>query len=389
MKSILMILPLSAITLIAGPLFSEALPSSVVASDDEYAEEALQLDGSGSTESVLARAARIGASVVISSGEDEGAVYTSVEEKPAVYTVQDGDTLWDISDRYFGDPYVWPRVWSYNPTVTNPNWIYPGDLLYLTPKSPAAPPAAMKSAAVPVGAGTVPGMPRDSILVRSRGFVDTEALKKSGEIVGSNKAVMWLSQYDETYVEFPEASVKVGDRVSAFAILREVDPIDDEGTELGKIVEIKGLLRVVSFDAETKIARVAVEEAISPIKRGTLVGPVHRFLDVVPAVANEKEVKGNIVAFLDMGTLAATHHIVFVDRGAEEGVKEGNRFFAVEARDGLRRIDDEPDDREGFPTEVLAELRVVETRPHTSTCLITSSVRELEVGQKVEMRKGY
>ena len=106
-------------------------------------------------------------------------------------------------------------------------------------------------------------------------------------------------------------------------------------------------------------------------------------------VSNDRDLDGHLLAFLDPTILAATHQIVFVDIGAQHGVKEGNRLFVVEKRDGLRRINDQPDDREGYPKEVLAELRVVETRPETSTCLITSAVRELEVGEAVEMRKGY
>jgi hypothetical protein len=34
-------------------------------------------------------------------------------------------------------------------------------------------------------------------------------------------------------------------------------------------------------------------------------------------------------------------------------------------------------------------MRVIETRPHTSTCLVTASVMELSVGAEVEMVKGY
>src|SRR5262249_6476718 len=42
---------------------------------------------------------------------------------PESHSVRRGDTLWDISIRYFQDPYEWPRVWSYNPQIQNPHWI--------------------------------------------------------------------------------------------------------------------------------------------------------------------------------------------------------------------------------------------------------------------------
>ena len=60
-------------------------------------------------------------------------IITSDEpERPAgTYIVQENDTLWDLSDQVFGDALFWPTLWSYNPQITNPHWIYPGDLIYL------------------------------------------------------------------------------------------------------------------------------------------------------------------------------------------------------------------------------------------------------------------
>ncbi|MBC7174262.1 MAG: LysM peptidoglycan-binding domain-containing protein, partial [Polyangiaceae bacterium] len=41
---------------------------------------------------------------------------------PDAHTVRRGDTLWDITGFYYGNPWEWPRVWSYNPEITNPHW---------------------------------------------------------------------------------------------------------------------------------------------------------------------------------------------------------------------------------------------------------------------------
>ena len=68
---------------------------------------------------------------------------------------------------------------------------------------------------------------------------------------------------------------------------------------------------------------------------------------------------------------------------------EGNRFFVIEKRDTYRKSRDEDDDNEGYPFEVLAEMRVIEVRPNTSTCVITAAVKELSIGDTVEMVKGY
>src|SRR3954471_15887042 len=56
----------------------------------------------------------------------------TLEPVPDVHLVRRGDTLWDLCNRYYQNPWAWPKVWSYNPQVANPHWIYPGDQLRLT-----------------------------------------------------------------------------------------------------------------------------------------------------------------------------------------------------------------------------------------------------------------
>ena len=65
----------------------------------------------------------------------------------ADYTVEPGDTLWDIADEQLGDPTAWPEIWERNAgddmgggrTFDDPNLILPGWELDLTDAQPADP----------------------------------------------------------------------------------------------------------------------------------------------------------------------------------------------------------------------------------------------------------
>ncbi len=52
---------------------------------------------------------------------------------PEEYVIQKGDTLWDLSQKFLNNPWYWPKIWSNNPYIENPHWIYPGNKLRIVP----------------------------------------------------------------------------------------------------------------------------------------------------------------------------------------------------------------------------------------------------------------
>jgi len=342
------------------------------------------------SQSPLLDAARNRRSISIGGVSKRPAVQEAGPAGKKVHRVKEGDTLWEICESSFGDPYVWPRIWSYNPGITNPNWIYPGDIIWLRP------PERQVSTEKPETDEEEPVVQMEvtqaysSILHRNRGFVDNEALKQVGVIRGAQKINMLLTQYDEAYVEFKKnRDVQVGDEFAIYKVIRDIEQPEGENGEVGKLVEIFGAVRVISFDEEARIARVVIDESMKPIERGTFVGPVHSRFQLVPSRVNEKEMKATVVAHMDNTVLFSQHQVVFINKGSKHGVREGNRFLAVRKRDEYMASLDKKDAHDGFPFEVLAEMRVLETRDETSTCLVTAATRALEDGTVVEMVKGY
>ncbi len=316
---------------------------------------------------------------------------------PDVYTVRRGDTLWDITGRFYGSPWEWPRVWSYNPEITNPHWIYPDDPLRLLPEGEASP-ALPESGFDVASSGGQPRFQDQSVLLRDQGYLDEDALRTSGVVVGSPEEQMLLSTYDELYLRFEEdAEVRTGMELTVF---REVTGDERQVDEEGRLVRIYGTVRLRSYDPERRVGRAVITEALDPIERGFRVANIPRRFELVPAVANDRDLEGAVVATMRQHELVGDYQLVFIDLGADQGVQEGNRFFIVrrgdEWRDNLQGSESfagarEPDGETlgEYPTEIVAEGRVVSVRPTSSTLMITRSTFEVQVGDQVELREGY
>ena len=64
------------------------------------------------------------------------------------YTVQSGDCLWNLAEKYYGDGTQYKKLAAANPEITNPNLIYPGQVLTIPPADdlPAANPDSASTA---------------------------------------------------------------------------------------------------------------------------------------------------------------------------------------------------------------------------------------------------
>lgn len=317
---------------------------------------------------------------------------------PPTHTVRRGDTLWDVTGHYYGNPWEWPRVWSYNPEVTNPHWIYPDDVLRLLPGGVAP---VVTSGGVRVVSRGARG--EGSVYLREQGYLDIDALRNSGEIIGSPTDHMLLSPYDEVYVRFDELD---GGRPPAgeYTIFRELaEGIENEreAGDTGTLVRILGAVRVDEWDEERRTARATITEALDPIERGYRIAAIPRRFAVVPPVPADRDLESEVVASLRPSLLIGAEQIVFVSVGEEDGVRDGNRFFIVRSGDEWRRTLESSDGHEHgaalalpaspeeWPEEVIAEGRVVALRPHSAGLFITRSVRVVERGDRAEMRRGY
>jgi hypothetical protein len=324
---------------------------------------------------------------------------------PETHSVRRGDTLWDLSARYYSNPYFWPRVWAYNPQVLNPHWIYPGDRLKL--RDPGA--ATLSNIGVKFTArkGTVPP---GTIFLRDVGWVDDKKDDEWGEVQGSPDDQMLLAENDDVYVQInDDHEVAVGQLLTIWKPLRKVG----SGDAKGLLVSIRGTVRVDRVNPKTRMIKGKIIESLDVIERGAKVGPVGRRFDVVAPVASDVDLDAKLLASVYPHQIYGQNQVVFIDKGEKEGVKPGMRFFAIRRGDGWQKTlkssavytdkrsvieDDRPDeiettprpaDDDKLPDETYGELRVLRVREHTAMALVTASTSEIERSARLVARKNF
>jgi hypothetical protein len=348
---------------------------------------------------------------------------------PDTYTVKPGDTLWDLSGRFLNNPWYWPKIWSYNPEIANPHWIYPGNLLRFYPSAEEAPtrvepvpgspdlpiaeadvaeeeepeppreledlsradmkaPASVdESDAVAVaGPYKIGYTPTRARFARRDTFVTPRELAESGSIRAAFEEKLMLSTLDRAYATFEnQADVKVGE---TYVVYKTERPIyhPTTGELFGYQSVVLGAAKVVAV--EDRAATLVVSQTIEPIERGAMLGPwtqkIFRPIDRAP---NRRAVEGKIIASqVDVVTQMGEHHVVFLDKGEVDGVEEGNVFTVVRSGDQYGRDPTAPTWDSGLPSERVGDLLVVDVKEKASAALVTRSLKELMIGDRVEMR---
>jgi len=321
-----------------------------------------------------------------SGGGDDPDAQPTVEQSGESYVVKKGDTLWSISAAYLRTPWAWPKLWSYNVAITNPHWIYPGDLIHLGPVGDAPAPTAANPTPQPVAR-----TPERShgLMSQQHGFVEPDELESAGTIIASKEEKIMLARLDEAYIEYKKQKpLELGKRYSIYKPIRTVKhPVT--GKRLGEIVEIFGDAEIKTITSGN-IARGLILESHNPIERGYRVGPLRKvFRETEPRVAN-KDVDGLVVATLRPVDIVGAYTLVFLDRGKSDGVEVGNRFQVIRRGDGYQPLGAVgPVDDKRYPREIVGEIIVVELRNGLATGVMTRSTKEVNIGEKVEMRKGF
>jgi LysM repeat protein len=316
------------------------------------------------------------------------------QDEPVIYTIQKGDTLWGISERYLKDPYYWPNLWAHNPEVPNPHLIYPGQQLAIydgrivivpapagteEPSLPASAPQVSPAPWIPPA--TEPPAATMSLKVAppGEGFLTLAEFTGLGTVVDADDNRTLLTEGDTVLIQLsPLVGAAPGMFFSLFSVDREVlHPVT--GQPVGYRVFNLGTVQITEITETVAVGRIT--QATREIERGArlrIFQPPQR--EVVLKRA-ERELDGYIVAASNNQVALGQNDLIYLDLGSQDGLSPGNLVYISRPRQATDLALQHP--ALPLPDLLLGSAVVLQTGPTTAAALVLKSADSIFRGDRV------
>lgn len=317
-----------------------------------------------------------------------GDVLSLKDGHPQTYVVKKGDTLWDISQMFLKDPWLWPEIWHVNPQIDNPHLIYPGDKLNLVYIDGRPKLVVQRGKDVKLTPQVriseldlaIPAISLDAIspfMTDSR-VVNSETLTGAPYVLAGADGHIVSGAGDQLY-----GRGDFSDGHKDYGIYRPGDAYIDPKTEefLGYQAFFVANGKVV--DVEKDIATLGLNRTTEEVRRGDRLLPdeERKISSNFHPKAPSEEIDGLIIAVEGGVTQIGSMDVAVLNQGDRDGLKPGDVLAIYRIGESVRDtvtgdIVKVPDTRAGL-------LMVFRTFDKVSYGLVLKATRPLEVFDRV------
>lgn len=317
-----------------------------------------------------------------------------LEVPSGTHTVVEYDTLWDLAQVYFDDPWVWPTIWDANralvddPDLIFPGWVLtipglegpegqegdPGEVIEIEVEPTQAPapqreeqranlretrtvfyedPRAFQESVAALGEISYPVISRDGVhsapwLIPL--FTEPEYMGVlEGTATEGRVRTLMIRTYERVNVSLDAGTVGVGDLLQTYRVSRTIP-------DVGQVVQPTGIVTVSELREDGVIGIVTRE--FDRVSAGDFVRPAPRY--TLEAADRAEPISGGsesvILGFASRAELHGVSAIAFLDIGSDDGVAVGDVFELF--------------DRSAGSAITVGSLRVVGVRPEGSAARI-------------------
>ncbi|MBT4406144.1 MAG: LysM peptidoglycan-binding domain-containing protein [Acidiferrobacteraceae bacterium] len=254
---------------------------------------------------------------------------------PALYTVENGDTLWSIAARLWGDPLRWPELLVRNPQLIERGELVSGETLVISPQDEEAAvqfkvlAVEKRSPAIRIEApARVPAViPPDAItpFLSYPLLMDEVDPAAAGRVISGLDGDVLLGQFSVFFAQNLPTSA-----TGLYTIFRPdralTHPVS--GEELGVTAQYLGTARLDEPGDVARLTIVSSVQEVSPgdrlISRQEVIGLPYLY-PKVPQVAVDAHVVSTFGAISGVGLFS----VVVVSAGSQDGLTPGDILMVV------------------------------------------------------------
>lgn len=356
-----------------------------------------------------------------------------------LYLVEKGDCLWNLGQRFLGNPFSWPQIWEQNKWIADPHWIYPGDPLVIpvdrkamgeagqTPETPAEV-AGLKPERMRLSPRPVP----EEYAFTMQDFLQLPymapqgaeaAMKEAGALQITQRRARErniLGDREVVYLSGGEdKGLKADDKLLIVKVrsrnLRHPYASKDDKTTMGDVLEQVGVIKIANVKPKGAVA--VIDRSVDVVEVGDYVIPYTEPENIL--AKPRTDVEGEVTLQEPLATICYTRddrmntglgHMVVLDKGSKDGFQVGDmlmmartqswavgenavprtmaeeRAMAKETRGAfdrfVKRVETGRQDAiEHEKTNYyLGQMMVVRAAENTCTCRIIRSSEEVMVG---------
>lgn len=352
------------------------------------------------------------------------------------YTIQEGDTLWDISETLFGDPQFYPKIWSLNgQDITNPHEIDPEEVIHFTEgtfgeapsmalrdqvtsdfpvrmestQAPAQPdadgvvapdelpapgfksgpvrniPASLppweaspKSSTSLIFAGGKSTIPKVSPDVYLDTYLQEGAILGDGVVAETEVRFNTATSHQIVYVKMNAAPT-----ASSYLVVQAkrttTDPFSGE-----KAMQVlaQGEIEILGVaNASKNLYRALVKNVANQVEIGGVLVPGHIPLMNAQETGGLTTAPARVIggAHDEQRNFFGPNEIVFLNEGSQKGIVEG-QMLAIYKNQALRNSDTDVTEN----PMMIGRLKVLKVTQKFSTAIVTGSSEEIRVGDATD-----
>jgi len=312
------------------------------------------------------------------------------------YTIQKGDTLWDLSQRFYNSQWDWPGLWEMNQEIKNPHQIIPGQkiTIFLKSEAPIAK-ATIAKAVVQEPPETAKPMLPPTISpsftypeISHVGFIKTTVERSLGNIIREKDGNLMMSAHDIIYINPRGKDLLVPGKIYQIFDTENIkETLNDR-----KFVGIKHLIKaeIKILENHGSYVTAIITNSYRDASVNDRIMAYYERDTLLSVQENPTPIKASLICSEENTVMINNYQIAFIDQGSKNNVQPGQIYKILQANKSAFDGSDSNwwswKDKKAPLLDSLdsGRLIVLHTEDISATVMILSSKRDIYPGDMVD-----